>query len=222
LDPNEPTLKSLFESIEHEYARALGSGMTDPVVVAQRSGPEDPERGWPFDVSASPRSEVIEWLSESCPGADELVASPDPTRPMTVVIAADGLSVFDCTADWAYANPAHRIIVQTCLEGAEMEWLRARERGMTDPAIELIEVAEVEPGKLKVGTAVSERSDLIEKLRPIAGAAAERLSFPPPPHTPLTIVVETDEGPESLHPSPCPPEFMSPGGSTSVRPPFTV
>jgi hypothetical protein len=196
MSPNDRTYKSFYDRIQNEYRSAISKGVQDPVIVLRRQNTLVPNQMAPFLIAVFSRSEVVRILSVAHHDVAARVASPSPSRPMTVIIDDQVMTVFESNPAMAYADPGHEAILRRSLESAEMEWSRARERGMSDPVIEIVDTpcvvgTEVIPIELRV----HERSDLAAILQPIASAEVfDAVITPPPPHTPITIVIETIAG----------------------------
>jgi hypothetical protein len=196
MSPNDRTYKSFYDRIQSQYHVAISEGVQDPVIVLRRQNTLVPNRNAPFLIAVFSRPEVVRILSVAHPDVAAHVASPSPSRPMTVIIDDQVMTVFESNPAMAYTDPGHEAILSRSLESAEMEWSRARERGMNDPVIEIVDTpcvvgTEVIPIELRV----HERSDLAAILQPISSAEVfDAVMTPPPSHTPLTIVIETIAG----------------------------
>ena len=118
---------------------------------------------------------------------------------MTGIIHDEVTTVFHVLPEVDHIRPDHDSIFRRGLEAAEMEWLRAKARGMVDPVIELSDQPvsvlaggpSGDPIPVDVELRVLERDELVGLLMPLAREVAEELAAVPPPETPMTIVVAT-------------------------------
>jgi hypothetical protein len=93
--------------------------------------------------------------------------------------------------------PTVETILQTCTETAEMEYLRAKGRGVPDPVIELVTFDPRNPHA--VGLAVWERRELARCMDARSKGAAAVLREEPPDGRPFTVVVATWDGVRIFH-----------------------
>lgn len=196
MSPNDRIYKAFYDRIQQQYRIAISEGIIEPVVVLRRSTTLVPEGSAPFLIAVFPRSEVIRILEVAQPAVAAHVASPSPSRPMTVIIHDQIMTVFESNPAMAYADPVHEAILSRALESAEMEWNRARERGMIDPVIEVVDrPGGIESEVIDIELRVYERSVLAAILQPVSSTeVVVAVATSPPPHTPMTIVIETIAG----------------------------
>src|SRR4051812_26529522 len=83
-------------------------------------------------------------------------------------------------------------IYRTCIEMAEMEYLRAKARGIVSPVVELMALDPDCP--IRVDVAVWEREELARVLDGKSSTAAAALRAGPPAGRELTILVATPDG----------------------------
>jgi hypothetical protein len=93
--------------------------------------------------------------------------------------------------------PTVELILRTCIEAAEIEYLKAKEGGIADPVIELVSFDPKNPHT--VGLAVWGRSDLARYMDERSRRAAAALRVAPPDGCPFTIVVATLDGVRIFH-----------------------
>lgn len=201
MSPNERTYKAFYDQIQDRYSAAIGEGVEGPVIVLRRSNTLVPNQQAPFLIAVFSRADVVRILSAAHPDVAARVASPTPSRPMTVIIDDQVMTVFESSPAMGYAEPGHGAILARALESAEMEWGRARERGMVDPVIEVVDRPAAEGSQvIDLELRVYERGALAAILQPISSADVfAAVATPPPPHTPLTIVIETIAGLSVVH-----------------------
>jgi hypothetical protein len=93
--------------------------------------------------------------------------------------------------------PRVEVILRTCIEAAETEYLRAKGGGALDPVIELVCFDPRRPHA--VGLAVWERQELALCMDERSTGAAAALREAPPDDCPFTIVVATLESVRIFH-----------------------
>jgi hypothetical protein len=93
--------------------------------------------------------------------------------------------------------PRVEVILRTCIEAAETEFLRAKGGGALDPVIELVCFDPKRPHT--VGLAVWERQELARRMDERSTGAAAALREVPPDGCPFTIVVATWESVRIFH-----------------------
>jgi hypothetical protein len=96
-------------------------------------------------------------------------------------------------------QPSYDAILRRGFEIAEGEYLRARERGLIDPVVTLLDGEGIAGlGRGKVGLTVHEREEAVRDLEPESRAAAAAIRDRPPDRG-LTIVVSTARGCSVTH-----------------------
>jgi hypothetical protein len=85
--------------------------------------------------------------------------------------------------------PRVEVILRTCIEAAEVEYLRAKGGGMPDPVVELVCFDPEHPHT--VGLAVWDRPELARSMDERSTGAAAAIREAPPDGCPFTIVVAT-------------------------------
>jgi hypothetical protein len=99
--------------------------------------------------------------------------------------------------------PRVDVILRYCIEAAEIEYLRARGRGVPDPVIELVSIDLQHPHT--IGLKVWDRPEMARSMDLRSTGAAAALREAPPDGCPFTIVVATSESVRIFHrPVPCP------------------
>jgi hypothetical protein len=93
--------------------------------------------------------------------------------------------------------PRVEVILRNCIEAAEMEYLKAKEGGVSDPVVELVTFDPKRPNT--VGLAVWERHELARSMDKRSTGAAAALREAPPSGRPFTIVVAALEGVHIFH-----------------------
>jgi hypothetical protein len=93
--------------------------------------------------------------------------------------------------------PRVEVILRNCIDAAEMEYLKAKEAGASDPVIELVTFDPMRPHTL--GLAVWERHELARSMDERSTGAAAALREAPPSGRPFTIVVATLESVHIFH-----------------------
>jgi hypothetical protein len=88
-------------------------------------------------------------------------------------------------------------ILRTCIEAAEIEYLRAKEAGVAAPVIELVCFDPKNPHT--VGLAVWDRPQLARSMGQRSIKAAAALREPPPNGCPFTIVVANWDSVQIFH-----------------------
>ena len=128
---------------------------------------------------------MVRILATAQPDVAAHVASPSPSRPMTVIIDDQGMTVSESIPAMAYVelgyggDPREGPGVRDGME------VRARERGMVDPAIEVVDRPASEGSQvIDLELRVHERSALAAILQPIASAEVFAAVATSPPHTP--------------------------------------
>jgi len=199
---NDRTFKAFYDQIQELYDEAKRQGVMDPVVVLRRANNLVPSKSTGFQIANISRPDAVRILWNGFPEAAARVASPVASRPMTVIIHDKVLTVFECIPSARYVSPDHESILRRSLESSEMEWLRAKDRGMVDPVIEILdkpltETAEShseDPILIDIELRVHERGALVGLLKPISSTVAAALAITPPTDTPMTIVIGTMDG----------------------------
>lgn len=198
MSPNDWIFRAHFDQIEHLYDEAIRQQATDPIIVLRRANTLVPNPDAPFVIACLERSDVVRLLAEHLPEAAANIATPDPTWPITVVIDDGTMTVYRFLPS-EFADPSHRGMLRICLEAAEMDWQKARERGTLDPVIHIVQTGSTETGATKLGAGIQKRSSLIERLKPVSHLAVAALMAPAPPNCPLTIVIDTQAGISVVH-----------------------
>ena len=93
--------------------------------------------------------------------------------------------------------PRVEVILRTCIEAAEIEYLRAKGSGVPDPVIALVNFDPENPHS--VGLAVWDRPELARCMDERSTGAAAALRAAPPDGCPFTIMVATLDSVQIFH-----------------------
>jgi hypothetical protein len=159
-------------------------------------------RGGQVRIFDGNRPMVAQVLAEHFPEAGKMLAEQgDPRGKYPVVVATDTGVEFFMGETWGWR------IFRSCRERAEVEFLRARKRGITDPAILINTRGQEERKRRMEGQrqfpegwemahatfAVGSRPRIAGRLSAISRGAAEFVAGGPPPQLPFTVVVVGDQ-----------------------------